>query len=116
MNVVLLDMGQDEGTPRLAKVIGNRVADWISGRRKVSTGNKVVARWELHQRTLVVVQGQGKLAKVVLTGRSTSSFSDLLHRWEEHSDQNSNDGDDDQQFYECEATRSVQNVLSHNSQ
>src|SRR5262249_8798190 len=61
-----------------------------------------VARWEAPIRILEKVQGQANLLQIVATLCSVSRRAHLLHSRQQKSNQNGNNGDHDQQLYQCE--------------
>src|SRR5579875_51521 len=51
-----------------------------------------------------VLYGKAELLEVILTLHAVSSFTDFLHRWQEQTNQDGNDGDDHQQLDQCKST------------
>src|SRR2546425_38539 len=52
----------------------------------------------LAERLVIVVDGQAHLLEVVGALNPVRRLADLLHRGEQHGDQDGNDGNDDEQF------------------
>src|SRR5262249_16775977 len=104
VEVVLLNEGQQrdeerEGLPGHGWG-GRRETSREAGRR----GRDVHARRKLVVGVVVVVGGQPKLFEVVGGGHAVSGFADLLDGGQEQANQDSNDGDDDEQFNQGEAS------------
>ena len=60
------------------------------------------------------VQGEAHLLEVVLALHAGGGFADLLHGGQKQPDQDRDDGDDDEQFDQCE-TGSVSVSVVHDS-
>lgn len=63
--------------------------------------------------SIVVIMGsQTELLQIVHATASTGCFTGSLYRWQEHRDQQRDDGDDDQQFNQREAARGLRTKRS----
>ena len=60
-----------------------------------------------------VMHGQSELSHAIQTARSTRSFTDLLDRWQQHANQDSDDGDNNQQFDQSECLSSLDSGGTH---
>jgi hypothetical protein len=88
--VLLFHVGQDEVVQRV--VLARR------GRR-----NETAHRREPRVRVVVVVSRQPDLLQVVRALDASGGLAHLLHGGQQEADQHRDDGDDDEQFDECEA-------------
>ena len=59
--------------------------------------------WELPLGALMVEQCHAKLLQIALTRRASGRLTGCLHGGEQEPDEGADDGDDDEQFDQCEA-------------
>jgi hypothetical protein len=95
IEIVLFDEWQKEGTPTPAgPLIQLRPRSGI-----------VIPDRKSAQCVMVVLHRQADLSKVALATEQVGGFADLLDRWQEQADQDSDDGNYDEQFDQGECVR-----------
>lgn len=83
-------------------------------RSRRGEGGSLASRRQPRIGALVVVNGQSDLFEVVLALSPSSCLPGLLDRRKQQGDQDGNDGDDDEEFNQCEPAKiRRRNSLSH---
>jgi hypothetical protein len=72
-------------------------------------GGRVISdtRRQMLMCVMIMVGGQAELPQIVAALDPMGGLADSLHRWQQQTDQDGNNGDDDQQFDEREAAPPV---------
>src|SRR5262245_18177223 len=70
------------------------------------------AHWQASLDVGVLMLSEAELLEVVLTLRSRGALTDLLHRGNEHRDENADDGDDHEQFDQGKAATKTRHARS----